>query len=127
MKDLENSEHSILILDEDQDLRSVLKSFITERFGRCKFYTSKTAQEAINIVNEVQIDVILSPLKNNVGLELLSLCREFSLDTPVIILSGDVSVQAYEMKKHGAFAYVFKGSGEEPLFRAIRASLCKAA
>ena len=121
-----NHEHTFLLLDEDQDLRSVLKSMISERFGKCKFYNSKTAIEAIRLVSEVKVDVIVSPLKNNVGFTLLKLCKEMSVTIPVMILSGDVSVQARDVKMLGAAAYVFKASSEETLYRAIHTCLQKA-
>src|SRR5512140_3070219 len=68
-------------------------------------------------------DVILSDIRmpNMTGVELLSLVRAYDLDVPVILLTGDPSLQtAVEALKLGAMEYITKPWDNEHLLAAVR-------
>jgi len=100
---------SILVVDDEPDITSLLDSLLTQEGYRVE--TASNGEEGIQRFRAMGPDVVITDIRMPVksGLELLKTVREESNDVKVIILTGhgDQST-AIEALRHGAYDYFLK-------------------
>lgn len=99
----------ILAIDDEQIvLDSVVKHL---RKRECKVFTVLSVAEALEVMDDNQVDIILTDLMMPEidGLEFLSMMKERSPHTPVIMITGYATIStALEATNLGAFDYIAK-------------------
>ncbi len=99
----------ILIVDDEQDMLSILKRSLSRQ--GYTVHTAASGDEAWKIISETMYDLVISDLAMQPmgGLELLKQIRTIDSIMPVIIMTGVGSIQtAVEAIKLGAYHYITK-------------------
>ena len=115
---------NILIVDDEESIR-----FTFERFLRAKGYNVFTAQDsggALAKMAEMEPDLIFLDiiLEDGAGTDILREIRTRGIDSPVIMITGDPSVDtAAEALRLGAFDYIPKPITEEKLLQITSTAL----
>ncbi|HYF68225.1 MAG TPA: sigma-54 dependent transcriptional regulator [Ohtaekwangia sp.] len=100
---------NILIIDDDKDLRFLLKRHLNTRGFQC--YEASTQESSFEILDTNVIDLVLCDLnlKKEKGQDILMSIKERKPSLPVIIITGYSNVRtAVEVMKHGAADYLLK-------------------
>jgi DNA-binding NtrC family response regulator len=100
---------TILVVDDDADLRALLQDVLDDRGHRV--VVAEGGREALKRLGEQDFDVVLSDLRmrDMQGIELLGEVKRAFPDTNVIIMTAFGSVEtAVEAMKQGAYDYVTK-------------------
>jgi putative nucleotidyltransferase with HDIG domain len=103
-----NKEIPILIIDDEEIVRSMLATFIGTKYP-CR--TAASAQEALQIISTSPVNLVLSDIHLGIdsGIELCKTIREISPDTAVVMMSGMVDIEyAIQAMQHGAFDFITK-------------------
>ncbi|MEW6289846.1 MAG: sigma-54 dependent transcriptional regulator [Thermodesulfobacteriota bacterium] len=98
----------ILIVDDDKMTRQTLSIALKEQY---QTITAKDGKTALEILNNQEIDLVLSDLSmpGMNGIELLELINLLPEKTPVIFITGQGTVEtAVQAMKNGAYDYVTK-------------------
>ena len=107
---MERNNKSVLVVDDDSDLRYLLCLRLVSAGYRV--YGAANGWEALDQMDKHSIDVVLTdyymPEMNGFGL--LSVCRVKWPGIPVLFFSGEQDDMAHEAVERGAFAWVRKGS-----------------
>ena len=107
---MERNNKTILIVDDDCDVRYVLSMRLVS--AGYVVYEAANGWDAIEQMEKHSVDVVLTdyhmPEMNGFGL--LSFCRMKWPGTPVVFYSGEEDDMAHEAVERGAFAWVRKGS-----------------
>lgn len=105
----DNSQKTILVIDDEYDIRDVLMRFLSELGYKVK--TASNLSETVFILNQdfpdiVFLDIVLPQLD---GIEILKLIKQMKKDSVVIMMSGyrDES-DAKKSLQLGAFDYITK-------------------
>ena len=102
--------HRILIVDDELDMLMLLRMMI-EDSTEYEVETTNNPSEAIKILKEKDIDLVISDLKmpGMDGIELFDELREVSPDVPVIIITAYGSLElADEAMKKGVADFITK-------------------
>jgi DNA-binding NtrC family response regulator len=102
--------HRILIVDDELDMLVLLRMMI-EDSTEYEVETTNNPSEAIKILKEKDIDLVISDLKmpGMDGIELFDELREVSPDVPVIIITAYGSLElADEAMKKGVADFITK-------------------
>ncbi|THI90688.1 MAG: response regulator [Nitrospira sp. CG24A] len=107
---MEHNNKSILVVDDDLDLRYMLSARLISVGYRV--YGAANGWDALEQMEKHLIDVVLTDyhMPEMDGFGLLSLCRAKWPGTPVVVFSGERDDIAHEAVERGAFAWVRKGS-----------------
>lgn len=111
-----NNSFNILIVDDEIEYQKVI-SLILEEEGYNTF-TSSSAQDAMEKISDLEIDLVITDLKmpKVSGLTLLQWIMENYPTIPVIVATGFGSIEsAVETMKKGAKGYFVKGQNPESL------------
>lgn len=119
-------QYKVLVVDDDEGLREVLEIILAN--AGYEVCAVKSVEEAIQLLEDVQIDVVMTDLymgKDRVaGLRLLQHLKENQPETPALMITGHGTVEsAVEAMRLGALDYLQKPfkSNEEVLLRVARA------
>ena len=110
----------ILIVDDEEQMRLAMETVL----ARCGYAISRASngQEALNILEQTQVDCVVSDMKMPVmdGLSLLGNIKEKYPRLPVVMITayGTIS-QAVEAMRKGAFDFITKPFSAEDLERVI--------
>jgi DNA-binding NtrC family response regulator len=99
----------ILIVDDDKNLLSVLKSVLVEE--EHDVTTSSDGRSAINLCRQKKFDLIITDLMmpGTNGLEVLREAHKIDPDTIVILITGFASLEtAVQAIREGAYDYITK-------------------
>jgi diguanylate cyclase (GGDEF)-like protein len=99
---------SILIIDDDDQIRSLLKEFLRARFD-CADVGS--AEEALSVLQSMKFNLVISDIQMGglSGLELVPRVLEHMPETVVMMISGQQTIEsAIEAMRAGAFDYITK-------------------
>jgi len=105
------SKLKILVVDDDEEIRSLLKQRLGRENGRFDVEGVPGGEECLQYVGSHRVDCIISDYQMNGmdGVTLLTTLREFGYDTPVIFFTGQgnevIATQAF---RAGAFDYFTK-------------------
>lgn len=107
---MERNNKSVLIVEDDSDLRYLLSARLVSVGYRV--YEAVNGWEALDQMENHSIDAVLtdSHMPGMNGLGLLSVCRVKWPGVPVVFFSGEQDDMAHEAVVRGAFAWVRKGS-----------------
>jgi EAL domain-containing protein (putative c-di-GMP-specific phosphodiesterase class I) len=111
----------VLVVDDEPDMRSLAARALT-RSG-CKVEAVPNAMEALALLKQGRsFSVIVTDLSmpGITGAEFLRLVREFDLDVPVIVVTGNPSLEsAVAIIEYGGFRYLQKPVDVELLRHAV--------
>lgn len=107
---MERHNKSVLVVDDDRDLRYLLSVRLVS--AGYMVYGAANGLEALEQMEKHSVDVVLTDchMPKMDGLEFLSVCRVKWPGTPVLFLSGEQNDLAHEAVERGAFAWIRKGS-----------------
>jgi len=111
--------HTVLILDDQQDLLDITRLFL-ERFGEMNVDTAKTAKEALAKMKDRTFDALVVDfdLPDISGIEFLKIVRAKGDTTPIIIFTGvGRENAAIEALNNGADFFLKKGEDPHAQFR----------
>lgn len=100
---------SILIIDDDDALRHSIVGFLEDT--GFEVHQACSGQEGIRIFSERSPDLVLTDLMMPEldGLGVVNAIKQFSPDTPIVVISGNGSVgYAIETMRQGAWDYITK-------------------
>lgn len=112
---------SILVVDDDDILRSVLRAFL--RAEGFQIFTAASGPEALEIVNKEPLDLMISDIRMRPmnGIELLRAVKQSHPQLPVIMLTAYSSRDtAREAEQLGAFAYLAKPFTNDEVTRIVK-------
>ncbi|MDE3118346.1 MAG: sigma-54-dependent Fis family transcriptional regulator [Nitrospirota bacterium] len=119
---------AILIVDDEPDMRALLKDVLEERGHRVQ--VSSNGREALKKLAEEEYSVVLTDLrmKEMQGIELLAEIKRTHPDINVILMTAFGSVEsAIEAMKQGAYDYLTKPVKTEELVLVMEKALREAA
>jgi two-component system NtrC family response regulator len=102
-------DYSILIVDDEDTQRSILKGYL-EKNGY-KIYSASSGIEGIKIVQDNLIDIVLSDYKmpDKTGLEVLESVKKINPEVSFVILTAYGTIEnAVKAMRLGAFDYISK-------------------
>ena len=117
-------EEIVYVIDDDEDIRSILLSLFKRRGISCKTYNS--AEDFLDVFPLGGVGCILLDLKMDGmnGLELQARLRTLKCPFPIIFLTGNASVSAaVEAVRTGAFDFLEKPFENNKLVRLVEAAL----
>lgn len=81
-------EFRILIVDDEENMLKMLKTFFEEKEYKC--FTASNGKEAVEIIESNQIDLVITDMKmpEMDGLELLRIIKEKHNDISAVIMTG---------------------------------------
>ncbi|MGD9706162.1 MAG: response regulator [Candidatus Delongbacteria bacterium] len=79
---------SILIVDDEENMLKMLKTFFEEKEFKC--YTAKNGREALEVIEENKVDLVITDMKmpEMDGLELLRVIKEKYNNISAVIMTG---------------------------------------
>lgn len=101
----------LLIADDEKNIRNGLLSLPWNTIGIQKVYQAENGLEALKILEEKQIDIVISDIKmpGLSGLELAEFVQKNSLDTAVVLLTGFAEFEyAQKALRNGVLDYMLK-------------------
>jgi len=115
---------SILVVDDDQNIRRVLKDLLgKEGFN---VLTASDVDKALPLIDQQDLDLIVTDLKmpGKSGMDLLTLCHEKRPAVPVIMITafGNVEAAVAAMKK-GVYDFITKPFDENELLNVIEKAI----
>ena len=107
---MERNNKSVLVVDDDRDLRYLLSVRLVSAGYRVD--GAADGLEALEQMEKHSVDVVLTDYRmpKMDGFEFLSVCRVRWPGTPVVVFSAEQDNLAHEAVERGAFAWVRKGS-----------------
>lgn len=118
--------YSILIIDDERAIRSVLKDILTNE--GYKIEEAVDGEEGLLKFSKLNFDIVICDIKmpKMDGIEFLLKAYEINSDIPIIILSGHGNIEtAVEAVKKGAFDFISKPPDLNRLLITIRNALDK--
>jgi diguanylate cyclase (GGDEF)-like protein len=120
----ENSEKpTILIIDDDEQIRSLLKDVLSPN-ADCT--TVGSAEDALAILKSINFNLVISDINMGAisGLDLVPRVLEQTPDTVVVMISGQQTIDfAIEAMRAGAFDYITKPLDLRHVESAVRRAL----
>jgi signal transduction histidine kinase len=116
----------ILIVDDDEALLQALPQVVQLRMQNMPVDKSSSAQQALEMIQQHDYDVIVSDVKmpGMDGLELLTRVHELRPDTPVVLITGhgdhDMAIKAL---RGGAYDYMLKPIDRDVFIAALQRAL----
>ena len=113
-----------LVVDDDIGCRLIAKFLLSHIF--CKIVTATTAEESLEYLQKYSHEVSLILLDINLpqmtGLECLSEIKRnyYFKNIPVIVQTGDTTVNSSKCLKLGASFFIFKPYTKETLYSSIK-------
>lgn len=115
---------SILIVDDDQNIRKVLKDLL-EKEG-FHTLTAHDVDTAIPIIEKQDLDLIITDLKmpGKSGMDLITFCQEGKPAIPIIMITafGNIEAAVIAIKK-GAYDFITKPFDENELLNVIEKAI----
>ncbi len=115
---------TLLIVDDEKNYLVVLEALLSPE--GYEIMTSDKAQEALRLLQEADVDLVLTDMKmpGMSGMELLEEAKKIKPEVPVIMMTayGTIEMAVEAMKKH-AYDYITKPFQNEELKLTIRKAL----
>ena len=113
----------ILIIEDEEPIRRVLKKILSEENDDFKLFEAEDGKQGINLILEEDYDLILCDIKmpKMDGLEVLETARNKGVTTPFIMLTGHGNVEtAVHAMKNGAYDFIPKPPDLNRLLISVR-------
>jgi diguanylate cyclase (GGDEF)-like protein len=117
----------LLIIDDDEHVRGLLVSILSDNYDCAQ---AESAEHALVILTESHFDLIISDIQMGVmsGLELVPRVHAIDADSVVMMVSGQRNIEAAIAAMHvGAFDYIMKPFNIPHLEAAVKRALTHAA
>jgi two-component system NtrC family response regulator len=115
---------TILVVDDEKNYLLVMANLLSEE--GYETLTAENGQDALEIIQENELNLVLTDMKMPVmdGIELLSRVHRLEPELPVIVMTAYGTVEkAVQAMKIGAFDYITKPFQNEELMLTIRKAL----
>ena len=125
MIDMHMTDTTILVVDDEESLRLTFKMFLS-REGYGPITTASTFEEAIDLIEHQEFDLIISDIvmEGASGIDLLRRVKELGRQCPMVMVTGYPNINtATEAVRLGAFAYLSKPVKKDDLLRTARMGL----
>ena len=125
MLEMNITDTSILVVDDEESLRLTFKMFLS-RAGYGPIATASTYEEAVELVENQEFDLIISDIvmEGASGIDLLRKVKELGRQCPMVMVTGYPNINtATEAVELGAFAYLSKPVKKDDLLRTARMAL----
>lgn len=116
----------ILVVDDEKSIRKTFKIFLSKE-GH-DIFLAEDVNEAITIIDEQNLDLVITDIimPKSTGIDLLNIIKIKKLDFPVIIMTGEPTVNtAKEAVKKNADDYLIKPVSKDSLLTAVKYALEK--
>ena len=117
---------NILLIEDEDSIRRVLKKVLQEDNQSYKFTEATDGQEGISTVKKQDFDLILCDIKmpKKDGIEVLDFIQNHTPKTPVVMISGHGNLEtAVKAMRMGAFDYISKPPDLNHLLSTVRSAL----
>ena len=117
---------NVLLIEDEDSIRRVLKKVLHEDNQSYKFTEAMDGQEGISMIKKQEFDLILCDIKmpKKDGIEVLDFIRNHSPTTPVVMISGHGNLEtAVKAMRMGAFDYISKPPDLNHLLSTVRSAL----
>ena len=117
---------NILLIEDEDSIRRVLKKVLQEDNESYKFTEATDGQEGISTIKIQEFDLILCDIKmpKKDGIEVLDFIRNHTPTTPVVMISGHGNLEtAVKAMRMGAFDYISKPPDLNHLLSTVRSAL----
>ena len=124
---IDTEPRSILVVDDNAGIREAVEK-ILEKEETYTVFTASNGEEAVKILQQDTIDVLLTDLRMPKvdGLELLKIAKTISEDIEVILITGHATVEvAVEVMKDGAFDFIQKPFNKTTVLKTVRKAIEK--
>ena len=115
---------SILIIEDEEPIRRVLKKILLEEDESYNIYEAKNGKEGLEIIkSNNKLDIVLCDIKMPLvdGLEVLNKSKNIKPNLPFIMLTGHGNINtAVEAMKTGAFDFISKPPDLNRLITSVR-------
>jgi two-component system, probable response regulator PhcQ len=112
---------TILLVDDEPNVRKALMRVFAE--GGYRIFTTSNSDQALRILQEHRIDVIISDerMPGITGVQLLKIVREFAPETIRIILTGEASLESAiaAINEGEIFRFLVKPWNDEELLETV--------
>jgi len=108
MSDTNSEKPNVLIIDDDEQIRSLLKDLLSPK-NECT--TVGSAEDALAILRTINFNLVISDINMGgiSGLDLVPRVLELAPDTVVVMISGQQTIDfAIDAMRAGAFDYITK-------------------
>jgi two-component system NtrC family response regulator len=102
-------DYSILIIDDEEAQRNILKGYLDKKGYR--IFSASSGTEGIELIQKNMIDIVLSDYKmpDKTGLEVLETVKEINPEISFVILTAYGTIEnAVKAMRLGAFDYIAK-------------------
>lgn len=116
----------ILIIEDEDSIRRVLKKVLLEDNDTYQFVEAKDGLEGISKLQSQTFDLILCDIKmpKKDGIEVLDFIQQHTPTTPVVMISGHGNLKtAVQAMRMGAFDYISKPPDLNHLLSTVRGAL----
>ena len=117
---------NILIVEDEEAIRRVLKKVLTEDDVKNKIIEASDGVEAINKIKSENLELVICDIKmpKKDGIDVLNFLKTFDDKIPIIMISGhgDLKTAVMAMRK-GAFDFIEKPPDLNSLLSSVRESL----
>jgi two-component system response regulator PilR (NtrC family) len=100
---------AVLLVDDEPDIIEILEMVLREE--EMDVYTSRSAREALDVLRDRRVDVVVSDIRmpDLTGVELLRQAKQLSPETVFVMMTAFASTEtAIEALQHGAVDYLTK-------------------
>ncbi|MFN3693757.1 MAG: sigma-54-dependent transcriptional regulator [Ignavibacterium sp.] len=104
-----SKEYSILIIDDEQSQREVLKGYLEKKNFRV--ITASSGSEGLDVVNKEQVDIVLSDYKmpDKTGIEVLEEVKRINPEISFVLMTAYGTIEnAVKAMRLGAYDYLSK-------------------
>lgn len=112
---------AVLVVDDEKSIRISVRAFL--QADGFHVQVAENADEAQNLLDTNEFDVVITDIMmpGATGVELLAMIQTKAPDVPVVLMTGDPSVQtAVDAMRAGATDYLTKPIRREEILRTIR-------
>jgi DNA-binding NtrC family response regulator len=116
----------ILIIEDEESIRRVLKKVLIEEDGKYQIFEAIDGVDGVEKIKTNKLDLILCDIKmpKKDGIEVLDFIIKKYSEIPVIMISGHGDLEtAVESMRLGAFDYISKPPDLNRLLNSVRAAL----
>ncbi len=116
---------SILVVDDEMDMRQLLKRSLEPDLG-CEVSTAASGEEGLQMLSKQSFDLVLADIRMQAmdGMELLELIKRANPDQTVVMITGYGGVEmAVEAMKSGAYDFITKPFDHDALLMRLDKAL----
>ena len=116
----------ILLIEDEDSIRRVLKKVLLEDNESYQFFEAKDGQDGVSLIKNQLFDLIICDIKmpKKDGIEVLDFSLKHNPSTPVVMISGHGNLEtAVKAMRMGAFDYISKPPDLNHLLSTVRSAL----